>query len=115
MWAFQGPQHRVVAANRAARASIGDRADIIGRPIREVIPEMAGQQIFEMIDDVYATGQPVSHADRRVLVDRNGDGNLDEDFYTYTFLPTRAADGTVTGMVVHIVETTRWVRARQRW
>jgi len=114
LWAFAGPDHRVVAANRAARASIGDRPDIIGRPIREVIPEMAGQQIFEMIDDVYATGQPVSHADRRVLVDRNGDGNLDEDFYTYTFLPTRAADGTVTGMVVHIVETTRWVRARQR-
>ncbi|MCU7728910.1 SpoIIE family protein phosphatase [Actinoplanes sp. KI2] len=113
LWAFEGPQHRVVAANRAARASIGDRAGIIGRPIREVIPEMAGQQIFEMIDQVYASGQPVSHADRRVLVDRDGDGHLEEDFYTYTFLPTRDGDGAVTGMVVHIVETTRWVRQRQ--
>ncbi|WP_426512130.1 SpoIIE family protein phosphatase [Dactylosporangium sp. McL0621] len=113
LWAFAGPQHRVVAANRAARASVGDREGIVGRPIREVIPEMAGQQIFEMIDEVYATGHPVSHADRRVLVDRNGDGHLEEDFYTYTFLPTRGPDGAVTGMVVHIVETTRWVRRRQ--
>ncbi|WP_433304442.1 SpoIIE family protein phosphatase [Actinoplanes sp. CA-030573] len=113
LWAFEGPRHRVVAANRAARASVGDRPGIIGRPIREVIPEMAGQQIFEMIDEVYATGNPVSHADRRVLVDRNGDGNLEEDFYTYTFLPTHDDEGGVTGMVVHIVETTHWVRQRQ--
>ena len=113
LWAFEGPRHRVVAANRAARASVGDRPDIIGRPISEVIPEMAAHQIFEMIDQVYATGKPISRADRRVLVDRDGDGNLEEDFYTYTFLPTRDADGAVTGMVVHIVETTQWVRRRQ--
>src|SRR3954453_2219324 len=85
LWAFAGPQHRVVAANRAARASIGNRSDVLGRPIREVIPEMAGQQIFEMIDRVYQTGEPVSHADRRGLVDRNGDGPLGGGDFTYTF------------------------------
>src|SRR5262249_56498759 len=108
-----GPDPRGVAANGAARARIGDRPDIIGRPIRAVIPEMAGQQVFEMIDEVYRTGSPVSHADRRVLVDRGGGGDLDEGYFTYTFLPTHHDDGTVSGMVVNIVETTSWVRQRQ--
>jgi anti-anti-sigma factor len=113
LWAFAGPEHTVVAANFAARASIGHRDDIIGRPIREVIPEMVGQQVFEMIDEVYASGRPVSHTDRRVLMDRDGDGRLEEGFFTYTFLPTGGADGAVSGMVVHIVETTDGVRQRR--
>jgi anti-anti-sigma factor len=106
IWAFEGPELRVVAANAGARASAGFRSGIVGRPVREVLPELEGQQIFEMMEEAYAAGRPVSAEDRRVLVDRNGDGQLEEGFFTYTFLPTRGADGAVRGLVVHIVETT---------
>lgn len=60
VWAFEGPEHRIVAANRAARASIGNRPNLVGRPVREAVPEVAGQQIFELIDWVYAHDSPVS-------------------------------------------------------
>ncbi|HVL85471.1 MAG TPA: SpoIIE family protein phosphatase [Pseudonocardia sp.] len=106
LWAFEGPELRVVAANAGARASAGNRAGIVGRPIRQVLPELDGQQIFEMMEEAYAAGRPVSAADRRVLVDRDGDGRLEEGFFTYTFLPTFRPDGAVRGLVVHIVETT---------
>ncbi|GAA4684709.1 sigma-F factor regulator [Pseudonocardia yuanmonensis] len=106
IWAFEGPELRVVAANTGARASAGFRPGIVGRPIREVLPELEGQQIFEMMEEAYAAGRPVSAENRRVLVDRDGDGLLEEGFFTYTFLPTHHADGTVRGLVVHIAETT---------
>lgn len=106
LWSFEGPELRVVAANAGARASVGDRPGILGRPIREVLPELEGQQIFEMMDSAYRDGRSVSAADRRVLVDRDGDGRLEEGFFTYSVIPTFHDDGSVRGLVVHIVETT---------
>jgi serine phosphatase RsbU (regulator of sigma subunit)/anti-sigma regulatory factor (Ser/Thr protein kinase)/anti-anti-sigma regulatory factor len=110
VWAFEGPQLVVVAANAGARASAGNRPRIVGRPIREVLPELEGQQIFEMMEEAYTAGRVVSAADRRVLVDRDGDGRLEEGFFTYTFVPTSTDDGRPRGLVVHIVETTPQAR-----
>lgn len=110
LWAFEGPELVVVAANAGARASAGDRPGIIGRPIRQVLPELEGQQIFEMMEEAYAAARPVAAEHRRVLVDRDGDGRLEEGFFTYTFLPTFHPDHSVRGLVVHIVETTAQAR-----
>jgi hypothetical protein len=70
------------------------------------LPELEGQQIFEMMEEAYAAGRVVAAADRRVLVDRDGDGRLEEGFFTYTFVPTFSGDGQPRGLVVHSVETT---------
>ncbi|MFC5138848.1 SpoIIE family protein phosphatase [Actinomycetospora rhizophila] len=113
LWAFEGPEHRVVAANRAARASMGFRPGIVGRPIREVAPELEGQQVFETLDEVWARGEPVLGDERRILVDRDGDGRLEEDFYSYTFVPTHHADGSMRGMTVHIGRVTDEVLRRR--
>ncbi|WP_412543927.1 SpoIIE family protein phosphatase [Longispora sp. K20-0274] len=113
LWAFEGPEHRVVAANRAARASTGHRAEIVGRPVREVLPELEGQQIFAMFDEIYATGRGRSQPELRVLIDRDGDGDLEEGFFTYTAQPALHPDGTVRGLLVYTVETTELVRLRR--
>ncbi|GAA4915994.1 serine phosphatase RsbU (regulator of sigma subunit) [Actinomycetospora succinea] len=113
LWAFEGPEHRVVAANRAARASMGFRPGIVGRPIREVAPELEGQQVFETLDEVWTRGEPVIGDERRILVDRDGDGRLEEDWYSYTFVPTHHADGSMRGMTVHIGRVTEDVLRRR--
>ncbi|MDD7965317.1 SpoIIE family protein phosphatase [Actinomycetospora lemnae] len=112
LWAFEGPEHRVVAANRAARATMGFRAGIVGRPIREVAPELEGQQVFETLDEVFTRGEPVIGDERRILVDRDGDGRLEEDWFSYTFVPTHHADGSVRGMTVHVARVTDEVLRR---
>jgi anti-anti-sigma factor len=113
VWLFEGPELTVVAANRAARASVGDRAGIIGRPVREVIPEMAGQQIFDMIAHCLGTGTLVIGRERRALVDRNGDGVLEEGFFTFTFTATHDSDGSVRGVLAHVLDVTDQVLARR--
>ena len=99
----------MVAANAGARASAGNRAGIVGRPIREVLPELEGQQIFEMMEEAYAAGRVVAATDRRVLVDRDGDGRLEEGFFTYTFVPTFSDDGRPGDW-----SSTLWRRPRRR-
>lgn len=113
IWAFEGPAHRVVAANRAARSSVGNRPNVLGRPVREVVPELAGQQIFELLDWVYQHDKTVSGEEMRVLVDRDGDGHLEEAFFDYSFVPTHFADGTTRGLLMHVIETTEQVARRR--
>ena len=48
---LEGPEHTYVAANAVYRAFVG-RPEFVGIPIREVLPELAGQQVFAMSDRV---------------------------------------------------------------
>lgn len=113
VWAFEGAEHRVVAANRAARASVGDRPAILGLPVREVIPEASGQQLFEQLDWVYATGETVSGREWRVLIDADCDGLLEEAFCDLMLAPRLAEDGSVRGVLVHGVDVTSTVQRRE--
>lgn len=113
VWAFEGAEHRVVAANRAARASVGNRPQIVGLPVREVIPEVSGQQLFEQLDWVYATGETVSGREWRILIDADCDGLVEEAFCDLVLAPRFAADGSVHGVLVHGVDVTASVQRRE--
>ena len=54
---LEGPDHRFIAANAAYRALSPDFYPV-GLPAREVYPELESQQIYEMFDRVYETGEP---------------------------------------------------------
>jgi signal transduction histidine kinase/DNA-binding response OmpR family regulator len=53
---FRGPQHVYELQNHAHHRLAGFR-DIIGKPVREALPELEGQQFFELLDQVFASGQ----------------------------------------------------------
>ncbi|MGQ0483673.1 MAG: SpoIIE family protein phosphatase [Pseudonocardia sp.] len=109
--AYQGPDHVVLGANRAARAFFIDRPDIIGRPLREVFPEIAGQHILEVQERVRATGVPFTATEWRVLIE-NPDGP-GEVFINFDLTPVRAPDGTVTGLAGWFYDVTESVQARR--
>jgi signal transduction histidine kinase len=106
---LRGPDHVYETANAHYLRLVGNRA-IIGRPIREALPELAGQGIFELLDAVFGTGEPfVGHA-LRVMIDKEGQGTAEEVFYTFVYQPIRE-DGVVTGIFVHAVDVTDQVQA----
>ncbi|HYO70380.1 MAG TPA: PAS domain-containing protein, partial [Archangium sp.] len=51
----RGPEHRFVFSNLLHRRFHGGR-DMVGQPVREVLPELAGQGVFEVMGRVYTTG-----------------------------------------------------------
>ncbi|MBQ1075473.1 SpoIIE family protein phosphatase [Micromonospora sp. C31] len=112
VWIFEGPELRVVAANPAVRAAVGNRSDLLGEPFRRAVPELAGQHIFELLDQALRGVR--SHGyEQRVLTDRDGDGRLTEAFYTFDMAPWRNPDGSVRGVIVQAVDATGVVAARQ--
>ncbi len=56
-----GPDHRFTMANAAYRKLIGDR-EVVGRTVREVLPEVAEQGFIDLLDQVYRSGEPFSGA-----------------------------------------------------
>jgi hypothetical protein len=49
---LEGPDHRFVAVNAAYRA-FAPTFEPVGKPAREVYPELESQQIYQMFDRVY--------------------------------------------------------------
>ena len=60
---------------------------------------MSGQQLYELLDRVYATGEPETGKEWRAQIDRDP-GGLQEVYGDFTVAPRRAADGTVNGLLV---------------
>lgn len=108
---YQGPEHVVVGANRAARAFLGDRPGILGRPLREMFPEIAGQNLLGRFDRVYATGEPFQGREWRIQVEGHADG--EDRFVDFDLVPTHDDDGTISGLVGQFVDVTATVRRRR--
>lgn len=106
----RGRDYVFVAANAAYRAFSADRA-ILGLPAREVFAEALGQQVFEILDRAFATGQIQSGREWRIQLDR-GEGMVDI-FLDFTISPVVSASGEVSGLNILITEVTEQVHARQ--
>ena len=110
-----GPRHVFELVNEEyARVTGRPEAALLDRPIAEALPELAGQGFFELLDDVYRHGRPAFGNERLVKLDMEGRGVLADRYFNFTYQPTRAADGSVEGVLVLAVDVTGQVVARRR-
>lgn len=109
---LDGPEHCVVAANAACRAATGRQA-LVGRTLRQVFPEVIGQQVFEMVDRVYATGEPGVGREWRMQLNRGAAGELEEAYFDFAGALRCADDGTPVGVLLYALDVTSRVQERQ--
>jgi PAS domain S-box-containing protein len=107
----RGPEHRFVFSNLLHRRFHGGR-DLVGQPMREALPELAGQGVFEVMDRVYASGNPYVGRARPVKVPCAG-GMPEEMFFDIAYHPQRDAAGRVEGVAIFAYDVTDLVRSRR--
>src|SRR6185295_3755414 len=105
---LRGPKHVFEYVNKRSRRLIGAR-EVIGKPVREAVPEVEGQGFVEILDRVYASGEPFIVNASRVFVHRRDNGPAEETFVDFVYQPMRGPQGDVVGILVHGVD----VSARQ--
>jgi signal transduction histidine kinase/CheY-like chemotaxis protein len=99
MAVLRGPDHVFELTNQSYLQLIGHR-QIVGKPARAALPEVAGQGFFELLDRVYTSGEPfVGHA-LPLRLQRERNGPLEERFIDFVYQPIRDASGTVSGIFV---------------
>src|SRR5690606_10123314 len=106
-----GADHVFEIANPAYIQLVGGR-DVLGKPVREALPEIEGQGYFELLDQVYATGETFVGRGIRANVRRDPDGSLTEIFADLVCQPIAEPDGTVSGVFVLGIDVTEHQKAQ---
>ncbi|GAB2748909.1 SpoIIE family protein phosphatase [Nocardioides pakistanensis] len=107
---LDGPDHVFTMTNGAYEELVGGRR-VVGLPVREALPELAGQGFFELLDEVLDTGEPLVRREARVELHRTG--GSDTVFVDFVYQPVSGADGRPSGVLVHAVDVSDHVRTRR--
>jgi PAS domain S-box-containing protein len=102
--ALHGPEHVFFLANPAYRRMVGDR-ELLGKRVRDALPEVAGQGLFEMLDHVLQTGEAVTGNGMQVSL-RQAEGEPKLRTLDFVYQPIRDAAGAVTGVFVEGTDVT---------
>ncbi|MBW7469173.1 PAS domain S-box-containing protein [Pontibacter aydingkolensis] len=110
---FEGPQHKFKLVNPLYQTLVGNRP-IVGMPIAEAMPELAGQPIFDLLDQVYRTGESFYAHEMKVQLDHENTGGLGHNFYNFTYQAIRDIEDNIEGIMVFAYEVTQQVEARRK-
>ncbi|MCC6071644.1 ATP-binding protein [Massilia sp. GCM10020059] len=105
--------HVFEIANEAYLELIGERGDIIGKPAREVLPDVEGQVFFDLLDRVYASGEPFIGREIPIMLKRSSDGAVEQRYLNFVYQPTRDHLGQVSGIFVEGSDVTDAVLANR--
>lgn len=111
---LRGPSHRFEWINADYQRLIARPAErVIGRTVAEALPELEGQRYLELLNGVYQTGVAYHGHEAPVQLE-DGDGQLQNVFLNFVYLPTRDLDGNIDGIFVHSIDVTDMVLARKQ-
>jgi PAS domain S-box-containing protein len=106
-----GPEHIFEFANAAYLALIGDR-DVIGRPVRDAVPELEAQGVVALLDEVYSTGEPFIGRQMPFVFHRQTGAAPETRYIDYVYQPVRDDQGRVTGIFAEGLDVTEQVRSQ---
>lgn len=106
------PEHVYEIANDAYLRLVG-RKDLRGLPIREALPELEGQGFFELLDQVYSTGEPYIGRETPVKLQRMPGGPLEERIVNFVFQPLVDHRGKTNGIFIEGNDVTEAVQAHR--
>ncbi len=111
---MEGAELRFRALSAAYRQVIGGR-DVVGRPIREALPELSGgdggADFFALLEGVYATGEAMYGTNVPAAWDDDGDGVPEDHLVDLVYAPLRADDGAVEGVTAFVLDVTARAQA----
>ncbi len=107
---LRGPNHVFERVNERYVEIVGGR-DVVGKPAREALPEVEGQGYFELLDQVYRSGQPHVAADAKITL-RNPTGESHR-VLQFVYQPMFAVDGSVSGVIAQGIDLTEQRQAEE--
>lgn len=96
---LRGPEHIFELVNAEYQRLTGHR-ELIGRSVREALPEVDGQGFLELLDQAFASGEPIVRRQAPVRLRRDPQGPLEELFVDFLYQPITESSGRVSGIFV---------------
>lgn len=108
---LNGADHRFEFVNAAYEKLFGPR-EFIGRPVRDVFPELEGQDFFRWLDQVYRTGEQLV-AENLPITLKGPEGTLQQLYLTFIYQPVTDSQGRTTGIFCEGFDVTEAYRAKE--
>ena len=115
-WLFcGGPDHVFEHVNDEYQRVVGRSIpQLLGKPLRDVFPELDLQGHIQVLNGVYRTGIPYAAKEALFQLDVHGDGVLQDIYVNFVYNAIRDDAGRIDGIFVHAVTVTDLVTARRR-
>jgi PAS domain S-box-containing protein len=84
---------------------------VIGKPLREAVPELAGQPFVDILDQIRATGK--AYNSKSAAVDIEVDGKRCTSYFNFTYKPIFDSDGNIYGIINMSIDVTAQVLAQK--
>lgn len=110
---LNGPDHIIQFCNDACYRLVGHRK-ILGRSVRDALPELNDQGHLEFLEDVFETGEPVYGRQQAFALRHTPDGPLENRYIDFAYQPIRDDEGKTVGIFVQGHDVTDVVLAAER-
>jgi signal transduction histidine kinase len=107
---LEGPDHVFKMINPPYQALIGPRS-MLGKSVREAVPEAEGQGFIALLDKVYRTGEPFVGRNTPIQLFRGPAEPLEMRYLDFVYQPRRDGRGAICGIIVLGVDVTESKRA----
>ncbi|MEF2073857.1 HWE histidine kinase domain-containing protein [Consotaella aegiceratis] len=108
----QGPEHRFSFANDSFRRLLGDR-EVINATIRQVLPEIEGQGLIEMLDAVHEAAAAQPSFGLPLVLGLPGEATR-QIFVELSLSPVRDHSGNISGVLLQGADRTDAIRFERR-
>ncbi|NEU70238.1 PAS domain S-box protein [Spirosoma agri] len=106
---FVGEEIVIDTVNAPMLQIWGKDESVVGQPVHQVMPQLAGQPFVDLLRRVYDTGEPYHHQQARgqLVID----GHWQESWFNFSCNPVYAPDGTILGLINTATDVTGQVVA----
>jgi len=109
---YTGREMHIQLANEAMINLWGKDKNVIGKTLRQALPELEGQPFHELLDKVYTTGETYYASEDRADLVVNG--RLQTFYFNFTYKALRDNKGQIYGILNMAVDVTEQVLNRRK-
>ncbi|GAA4334772.1 hypothetical protein GCM10023184_29090 [Flaviaesturariibacter amylovorans] len=109
---MMGRDLRVELANDIMLRYWGKDASVIGKPLADALPELAGQPFLKILDEVFTSGERFDAVQTPAELAING--ALNRYYFDFTYKPLFDSEGKVYAILNTAIDVTGAVKAKQK-
>jgi PAS domain S-box-containing protein len=110
---LKGPNHIFEMVNPLYLKLIGKK-NIIGKTVKEALPEIVEQGFIELLDSVYQTGRSYTGTEVLIKLDKDGTGKLTNAYVNFIYQAYTNAIGIIDGIFFFAIDVSEQVFSRKK-
>ena len=108
---LSGRSLKIELANPIILEVWGKTDEVIGKTLKEALPEIESQGFLKILDDVFMSGIPYYGKEVCVLLMRNA--TMEDVYFNFVYQPLKDGDGNTTSIMIVANEITEEMKARK--